>query len=162
MRAILFLTAMFSLSCFGQDLNQNNQNRDLAQKDISSNTLAEKWSNYAANNSYIKGLFHQKREIDSQIDVLQNQRRESIAQDQHNTYRNNPYVVMDDTGSSKTYASKEAYDNEIIGGLIKQSLSTNNEIIKQKELYFASFASNAAVVPAPQLKPPMELKVSSK
>ena len=162
MRSILFLTAIFSLSCFGQDLNQNNQNRDLARKDISPNTLAEKWSNYAANNSYIKGLFHQKREIDSQIDVLQNQRRESIAQDHHNTYASTPYVVMDDNGRSKTYASKEAYDNEIIGGLINRSLSTNSEIIKQKELYFASFASNTDVATEATLQPPQELKVLSK
>ena len=162
MRAILFLTAMFSLSCFAQDFNQNDQSRDLAPKQIPQNTPADKWSNYAANNSYIRGLFHQKREIDSQIDVLENQRRESIAQDHHNTYANTPYVVKDGNGHSKTYASKEAYDNEIIGGLIKQSLSTNNEIIKQKELYFASFASNTDVVTEVQLKPPMELKVLSK
>lgn len=162
MRLILLLTTIFSLNCFGQDLKNNNHNGDLAGNEISQNIPEDQWLNYAANNSYIKGLFHQKREIDSQINALQNQRREIVAQDHHNTYSNMPYVIMDDNGHSKTYASKEAYDNEIIGGLIKLSLSTNNEIIKQKQLYFASFASSAVVVAEAKLKPPLGLKVLSK
>jgi hypothetical protein len=161
MRLILLFAAIVSLNCFGQDLTKKNQTRGNAGKEIPQNIPEDRWLNYATNNFYIKGLFHKKCEIDSQIDVLQNHRREFIAQDHYNTYTNMPYLIIDDDGHSKAYASREAYDNEIIGGLIKLSLSINNEIIKQKELYFASYGSNVEVVPHAKLKPPLELKVLS-
>jgi hypothetical protein len=161
MKLILLYLAFVALNTFGQDLTLENQSKDSVRTDISQKTLYDDWLIYATNNPYIKDLIRQKFEIDSQINVLQNQRQQFIAEDHYNTYTNTPYLIIDEMGHNRVYASREAYDNEIIGGLIKLSLNINNEIIQQKNLYFAAHGSNTITVPNAKLCPPSGLKVVS-
>ena len=162
MRTILvapMAAAIVALNCFGQDMGPQSQSHGIARTEITQKASYGDWLNYATNHPYTKGLIQQKHEIDSQITVLQKQRLEFIAEDHYNTYTNTPYLIIDEMGHNKAYASREAYDNEIIGGLIKSSLNINTEIIKQKNLFFAADGSNAADSVEANLAPPGNLRV---
>ena len=148
-----------ALNCFGQDIGSQSQSNGIARTEITQKVSYGDWLNYATNHPDTKGLISQKHEIDSQIAVSQKQRLEFIAEDHNNTYTNTPYLVTDEMGHNKAYASREAYDNEIIGGLIKSSLNINSEIIKQKNSFFAAYGSNAAASVEANLAPPGNLRV---
>ena len=151
--------AIVALNCFGQDIGSQSQSNGIARTEITQKVSYGDWLNYATNQPYTKGLIQQKREIDSQIAVLQKQRLEFIAEDHNNTYTNTPYLIFDEMGHNKAYGSREAYDNEIIGGLIKSSLNINSELIKQKNLFFTAYGSNAAASVEANLVPPGNLRV---
>jgi hypothetical protein len=160
MRLILLLTVIVTLNAFGQDSLQN-QSKVAFKPDVSRATLYADWLIYATNNSYTKGLIQQKCDVDSQINVLQKNRQQFIEEDHYNTYTNTPYLFVDDSGHSRAYSSRAAYDDDQIGGLIKSSLNINQEIIKQKELYFASRESNVDAVKDATLSPPSGFKFIS-
>ena len=151
--------AIVALNCFGQDIGSQSQSNGIARTEITQKVSYGDWLNYATNHPSTKGLILQKHEIDSQITVLQKQRLEFIAEDHNNTYTNTPYLISDELGHNKAYASREAYDNEIIGGLIKSSMNINNQIIKQKDLYFAAHGSNVTASVDAKLTPPNNLRV---
>jgi hypothetical protein len=155
----LMAAAAVALNCFGQDLGSLSQSNGIAGPEITQKALYADWLNYATNNPYTKDLIRQKYAVDSQIAVLQKQRAEFIAEDQYNTYTNTPYLIIDETGHNRAYASRAAYDDEIIGGFIKSSLKINNEIIQQKNLYFAARESNVDASVGTKLAPPGNLRV---
>jgi hypothetical protein len=151
--------ATIAWNCFGQELGSQSQSNGTARSEITPKALFGDWLNYATNNSYTKDLIRQKYAVDSQIAVLQKQRAEFIAEDQYNTYTNTPYLIIDEAGHNRAYASRAAYDDEIIGDLIKSSLNINNEIIQQKNLYFAAHGSNVDAPMGTKLAPPGNLRV---
>jgi hypothetical protein len=146
-------------NCFGQELGSQSQSNGIARPELTQKALYAGWLNYATNNPYTKDLIRQKYAFDSQIAVLQKQRAEFIAEDHYNTYTNTPYLIIDEAGHNRVYASRSAYDDEIIGGLIKSSLNINNEIIQQKNLYFAAHGSNVDASVGTKLAPPGDLRV---
>jgi hypothetical protein len=155
----LVLTAIVKLNCLGQEIGSTNQINGSAKLGTTPKILFADWLNYATNNAGTKSMIQQKYEIDSQIDVLQKQRIQFIAEDHYNSYKNTPYLTIDESGHKRSYPSREAYDNEIIGGLIKSSMNINNEIIKQKDLYFAAHGSNVTASVDAKLTPPNNLRV---
>lgn len=126
---------------------------------ITSKSLYADWLNYATNNASTKSMIQQKCEIDSQINALQRQRVQFIAQGHDNTSTNTPYLIIDESGHNRAYPSKEAYYNETIGGLIKSSLKINNEINKQQERYFAAHGLNVTASTDAKLTPPFGLRI---
>jgi hypothetical protein len=162
MRTILVAVmagATLAWNCFGQELGSQSQSNGIARPEITQKAVFGDWLNYATNNPYTKDLIRQKYAVDSQIDVLQKQRAEFIAEDHYNTYANTPYLIIDEAGHNRAYASRAAYDDKIIGGLIKSSLNINNEIIQQKNLYFAARGSNVDASMGTKLAPPGNLRV---
>jgi hypothetical protein len=155
----LVAAATLALNCFGQDFGSQSQSNGIARTEITQKALFGDWLNYATNNPYTKDLIRQKYAVDSQIAVLQKQRAEFITEDHYNTYTNTPYLIIDETGHNRAYASRAAYDDEIIGGLIKSSLNINNEIIQQKNLYFASHGSNVDASVGTKVAPPDNLRL---
>jgi hypothetical protein len=155
----LVLTVIVKMNCLGQEIVSTSQTNGNAKVGTIPKVLFADWLNYATNNAYTKSVIRQKYEIDSKIDILQKQRVQFIAEDHYNTYTNTSYLIIDENGHSRAYPSREAYDNEIIGGLIKSSLNINNEIIKQKELYFAAHGSNVTASVVAKLAPPNGLRV---
>jgi hypothetical protein len=159
---ITILVAFVKMNCFGQDAGSQNPTNEFVKAQLTAQKiLLGNWQNYATNNPYTKGLIQQKYNVESQIALLQKQRFQFIAEDHYSTYTNTPYLIIDERGYNRVYSSREAYDNEIIGGLIKSSLNINNEIIKQKNLYFAAYASNvsASVIASPAS--PISLKATN-
>jgi hypothetical protein len=156
---VLMVAATVALNCFGQDFDSQSQSNGIARPEITQKVLYADWLNYATNNPYTMDLIRQKYTVDSQIAVLQKQRAEFIAEDHYNTYTNTPYLIIDEAGHNRAYSSRAAYDDEIIGGLIKSSLNINNEIIQQKNLYFAAHGSNVDASVGEKLAPPGNLRV---
>jgi hypothetical protein len=150
-------STIFFINCFGQESDANKTvNENMVQKALIGN-----WQHYATNNIYTIGIIRQKYELEAQIAVLQKQRLKFIAEDRHKTYTSTPYPIIDEHGYNRIYSSREAYDNEIIGGLIKSSLRINDEIIRQEKLYFAAHRSHIISLIATNSTPPNNLTVTN-